>query len=61
MLGLAVRLVHTFNDARRRRAEAAVRREVEEALAQFCASHDCSVTEPGLGAHEGVIVPSTPR
>ena len=47
--------VHRIQAIRREHAEAAARREVAEDLAQFCATHDCSASEPP--AIEGVIAP----
>ena len=61
LLGLAMMVVKDINEWRRTRAEAEARQEVERALAEFCASHDCSVTEPGVPPHEGVILPGKAR
>lgn len=39
------RMLHTISDASRVRAEQAARDEVQRALAEFCASHDCPPPE----------------
>jgi hypothetical protein len=61
VLGLVMDLANRIGDARRARNERAARREVEQALAEFCASHDCSKTEPGVSPSEGIIVPAKTR
>jgi hypothetical protein len=53
-------LVNSIRAARRASAERAARKEVQEALAAFCATHDCSVTEPGVSPSEGIVVPAKP-
>jgi len=62
LIRLAMGIANSLGAARRARAEEAARLEVQDALAAFCASHDCSVTEAGPNPHgEGILVPATPR
>lgn len=57
LLGPAMQLKHRIGAALRARAERIARAKVEEALARFCASHDCSTLEPDLdeSTPEGVL------
>ena len=54
LIGLAMSIA----GANRARAERDARKEVQHALAAFCATHDCSLTEPGVSATEGIVLPS---
>jgi len=57
LLRLGLMLKDQLNAARRARAERNARREVQEALAEFCAAHDCSVLsdDPHQSITEGVL------
>ena len=57
ILALGMSLVRKIQDVRRAHAEANARREVQEALAAFCATHDCSVLESGPLPLEGIFFP----
>ena len=50
-------IVSRVKAARRARAEAEIRKEVQAELNAFCAEHDCSVLEDGPPPIEGVIIP----
>jgi hypothetical protein len=50
-------IVKRVKAARRARAEAEIRHEVQAELNAFCARHDCSVLESGPPPIEGVIIP----
>jgi hypothetical protein len=57
VLGAVMGIVKRVKAARRARAEADVRQEVQAELNAFCAEHDCSVLEGGSPPIEGVILP----
>ena len=59
MLQLAMKLKDTVNAARHARAERNARREVQKAIAEFCAGHDCSILEQDQAGsiQEGVLAP----
>jgi hypothetical protein len=62
LIPLLMKLRDTVKTALRERAERNARREVAEALAEFCSEHDCSVFEqapPGL-MPEGVRISVAP-
>jgi hypothetical protein len=57
LLRIAMSLKQQLSAARRARAERNARSDVEEALAEFCASHDCSILERELEGSkpEGIL------
>jgi hypothetical protein len=59
LLRLAMKLKDTVNATRRARAERNARREVQKAIAEFCAAHDCSILEQDQAGsiQEGVLTP----
>jgi hypothetical protein len=50
-------MVRAVKAAHRAHEEAAIRKEVQEALNAFCAEHDCSLLSDGLPPLEGIILP----
>lgn len=61
VLPLAMGVVKKIQAARRARAEADARKDVAEAVAAFCAAHDCSLVESGPQALEGILLPPRRR
>lgn len=61
VLGAVMGIVKRVKSARRARAEAEIRREVQAELNAFCAKHDCSALEDGPAPIEGVIIPRRGR
>jgi hypothetical protein len=57
VLGAVMGIVKGIKAARRTRAEAEIRQEVQAELNAFCAEHDCSVLESGPPPIEGIIIP----
>ena len=57
VLGAVMGIVKSIKSARRARAEADIRTEVQAELNAFCAEHDCSALEDGPPPIEGVIIP----
>ena len=57
VLGAVMGIVRRVKSARRARAEADIRKEVQAELNAFCAEHDCSALEDGPAPIEGVIIP----
>jgi hypothetical protein len=57
VLALAMGLVKSIKGAYRAHTETRIRKEVQEALAAFCAEHDCSVLADGPPPLEGIVLP----
>jgi len=57
VIGAVMSIVKRIKAARRARAEAEIRIEVQAELNAFCEEHDCSVLEDGPPPIEGVIIP----
>lgn len=57
VLAMAMGLVKSIKGAYRAHTEARIRKEVQEALAAFCAEHDCSVLADGPPPLEGIVLP----
>jgi hypothetical protein len=58
VLPLVMGMVHSIKAAHRAHEEAAIRKEVQEALDAFCVEHDCSVLADGPPPLEGIVLPS---
>ena len=61
IIGLVMGMVRSIKAAHRAHEEAAIRKEVQEALDAFCAEHDCSVLADGPPPLEGVVLPRNAR
>jgi hypothetical protein len=61
LIGLVMGIVRSIKAAHRAHEEAAIRKEVQEALTAFCAERDCSVLENGPPPLEGIVLPSRGR
>ena len=57
VLGAVMGIVKGIKAARRTRAEAEIRREVQAELNAFCAEHDCSALEDGPPPIDGIVLP----
>jgi len=58
VLPLVMGMVHSIKAAHRAHEEAAIRKEVQEALNAFCTEHDCSALAEGPPPLEGIMLPS---
>ena len=61
VLALAMGVVKSIKGAYRTYSEARIRKEVQEALDEFCAEHDCSVLSDGPPPMEGIVLPRRRR
>ena len=61
IIGLVMGIVRSIKAAHRAHEEAAIRKEVQEALNAFCAEHDCSVLSEGPPPLEGIVFPRKAR
>ena len=61
VLALATGMVKSIRSAYRGYSEARIRKEVQEALAAFCAIHDCFVLADGPPPIEGIVLPRRNR
>jgi hypothetical protein len=61
VLALATGMVKSIRGVYRAYSEARIRKEVDEALAVFCAQHDCSVLADGPPPMEGIVLPRRNR
>ena len=57
IIGAVMGIVRSIKAAHRAHEEAAIRKEVQEALNAFCAEHDCSVLSEGPPPLEGIVLP----
>jgi hypothetical protein len=57
IIGAVMGIVRSIKAAHRAHEEAAIRKEVQEALNAFCAEHDCSVLSDGPPPMEGIVLP----
>jgi hypothetical protein len=60
-IGAGVELLGLARSVLRWHAERSARRTVQEAIDEFCATHDCSVLEGGSPTPEGVLGPNGVR
>jgi hypothetical protein len=58
IIGLVMGMVRSIKAAHRAHEEAAIRKEVQEALNAFCAEHDCTVLADGPPPLEGIVLPT---
>ena len=57
IIGAVMGIVRSIKAAHRAHEEAAIRKEVQAALDEFCTAHDCSVLSDGPPPIEGVVLP----